>query len=339
MGEPNSEGGKKDAPKGKPDDESLNDLNSIGDLDELPSVGPTLMASLQEEGYNTLELIAVASPRELSAATGIGEATAQKIILSARSKLSMGVVTGEELHESRIKIFKITTGSEKLDGIIGGGIESKSITEAYGEFRTGKTQLAIQLSVTTQLPVDEGGVDGAVLFIDCEGTFRTERVLQIVSRYDLDEEEILENIFYARAYNSDHQLLILETAPATIREKNVKVIIVDGLMSHFRYEYIGRGAATERDEKLGKFLHKLGQLAEGYNLAVFVTNQVYDDECVFFGDPTRPTGGHIVAHCSQKILYLRKSKGDKRVARLVKSPYLPDGEAMFEITASGIEDI
>jgi len=308
------------------------------DLEELAGVGPTIAEKLSEGGYNSYEALAVASPKELSAATGVGESTAQKIILSARGKLNIGFMTAETILKQRQQVKRLTTGCEKLDAIVGGGLETRAIVEVFGEFRTGKTQIAHQLCVTVQLPPGKGGFKAKALYIDSEGTFRPERLLQIANRYGLDGETVLKNVFYARAYNSDHQIVIVESAPKLIQEENVKLIIVDSVMSHFRAEYIGRGTLSERQQKLNKFVHKLLQIAEAYNVIVFITNQVMSAPGIFFGDPTKPVGGHVLAHSSTYRLYLRKSKGDKRVARLIDSPCLPEGEAIFEITENGIED-
>ncbi|NVM55512.1 MAG: DNA repair and recombination protein RadA, partial [Candidatus Helarchaeota archaeon] len=288
--------------------------------------------------YTTYESLAVASPKELSGATGVGESTAQKIILSARSKLNIGFTTAEKVLKQRKEVRRLTTGCENLDAIIGGGLETRAITEVFGEFRTGKTQIAHQICVTVQLPCDKGGLEGNALYIDSEGTFRPERLLQMAARYKLDGTDLLKNVFYARAYNSDHQIVIIDTSPKFIREKNIKLIVVDSVMSHFRAEYLGRGTLSERQQKLNKFVHKLLQIAEAYNVIVFITNQVMASPGVFFGDPTRPVGGHVLAHSSTYRLYLRKSKGEKRVARLIDSPCLPEGEGIFAITENGIED-
>lgn len=323
----------------EPLEDPLETVNSNnGDLENLSGVGPTIAEKLREGGYNTYEAISVASPKEISAATGIGEATAQKIIMSARSQLNIGFMTAEKLFDERKKIRRLTTGAEKLDGLLGGGIETRAITEVYGEFRTGKTQIAHQICVTVQLPLERGGLNGNALYIDTEGTFRPERLLQIAERYKLEGTTVLKNVYYARAYNSAHQIVIVDSAPKLIQENNIKLIIVDSVMSHFRAEYIGRGTLSERQQKLNHFVHKLLQLAEAYNIAVFITNQVMDAPGIFFGDPTKPVGGHVLAHSSTYRLYLRKSKGSKRVARLIDSPCLPEGEALFEITDHGIED-
>ena len=308
------------------------------DLQELDGVGPSISEKLHEGGFTTYESISVASPKELAALTGIGDATAGKIIASARSKLNIGFTTAEKLLEDRKNVKRCTTGSEKLDAIIGGGLETRSIVELFGEFRTGKTQIAHQACVTVQMPFDKGGLEAAALYVDSEGTFRPERLLQIAERYGLKGDEILQKVHYARAYNSDHQILIIDSAVKLILEKNIKLIVVDSVMSHFRAEYVGRGTLSERQQKLNKFVHKLLQTAEAYNLIVLITNQVMDSPGTLFGDPTRPVGGHVLAHSSTYRLYLRKSKGNKRIARLIDSPCLPEGEAIFEITERGVED-
>ncbi|MBD3227341.1 MAG: DNA repair and recombination protein RadA [Candidatus Lokiarchaeota archaeon] len=308
-------------------------------IEELKGVGPAIASKLEEAGYNSVEAIAVASPMEVSGATGVGETVCSKIIQNARSQLEIGFMTANDLLEDRKKITKFTTGSKSLDEMLGGGVETKSIIEVYGEFRTGKTQIAHQLCVTVQLSLEEGGINGAACYVDTEGTFRPERILQILERYEsLDSKQVLDNIVYARAYNSDHQQLVVEKLASLVKEKNIKLVVIDSIISHFRSEYIGRGTLSTRQQKLNKFLHKLLQLAEAHNLTIFLTNQVQSSPGTFFGDPTKPTGGNILAHASTYRVYLRKSKGNKRLARLVDSPCLPESEAVFAITERGIED-
>ena len=225
-----------------------------------------------------------------------------------------------------------------MDELIGGGIETQSITEIYGKFASGKSQWCFVTSVTAQLPVDKGGLNGNVLYIDSENSFRPERVISIAKFLGLEPEKVLKNIFVARAYNADHQMLLVEKAEELVKEKKIKLIIVDSLTSQFRAEYIGRGKLADRQQKLNKHLRILQKLAEMHNIAVLVTNQVMSRPDILFGDPTAPVGGNVLAHASKTRLYLRKSKGDKRVAKLVDSPSLPDGEAIFRVTENGIED-
>jgi len=310
----------------------------ITSIMDLPGIGPQTAEKLIQAGYKTMESIAVASPMELVEVAGIGEATAGKAISAARENLEMGYETADKIAERRKNIGKISTGSKELDSLIGGGIETQSITEVYGQFASGKTQWAFQLCVMTQLPKDKGGLAGNVLYIDSENSFRPERVIQVAKAKNLDPEKVLKNILVARAYNSDHQMLLAEKSPEIIMEKNIKLVIVDSLTSQFRYEFMGRGQLSDRQQKLNKHMHTLIKLAEMYNVAVLVTNQVMSRPDILFGDPTAPIGGNIVGHNSKTRLYLRKAKEDKRVAKLVDSPSLPDGEAIYKITEKGIED-
>jgi DNA repair protein RadA len=213
-----------------------------------------------------------------------------------------------------------------------------AITEMYGKFSSGKSQLGFQLSVNVQLPTDQGGLGGGVLFIDTEATFRPERIVQLAEAAGLDPQTVLKNITVARAENSDHQIILAERADEIIEKNNVKLIVIDSLTSHFRADYLGRGALGERQQKLNKHVHTLQKLAEKHNLAVYVTNQVMDNPRILFGDPTTPIGGHVLAHMSTYRLYVRKAKDDKRVARLVDSPNMPEGEAVFKVTPKGLGD-
>jgi len=307
---------------------------------DLPGVGAATAEKLKEAGYDNLMSIAVATPGELVEIAGVGEGVARKIINSARNSLNMGFETGEELLKKRESIGKISTGSKMLDALVGGGFESGSITECYGPFGCGKTSIAHQLAVNVQLPPEQGGMGGAVVWIDSESTFRPERIVQIAKAKGLDPMEVLRNIRCVRAYNSDHQMLIAEKIEDLITKEKlpVKLIVVDSLTAHFRAEFIGRGTLADRQQKLNKHMHTLMKLADLHNLCVYVTNQVMAKPDVFFGDPTAAIGGNIVGHNSQTRLYLRRGKGGTRVAKLMDSPHLPDGEAVFEICEEGIRD-
>ncbi len=318
----------------------------IKTLEDLPGVGPATAEKLREAGYDSIEAIAVASPMELKEIAGISEGAALKIIQAAREAANIGTfMRADEYMERRESIGKISTGSKSLDKLIGGGVETQAITEVFGEFGSGKTQLAHTLAVMVQLPEEEGGLHGSVIWIDTENTFRPERIRQIAENRGLDPDEALRNIYVARAFNSNHQMLLIEKAEEIIKEKAeterpVKLLVVDSLMAHFRSEYVGRGGTlAERQQKLAKHLADLHRIADLYDVAVFVTNQVQAKPDAFFGDPpTRPVGGHILAHSATLRIYLRKGKAGKRVARLIDSPHLPEGEAIFRITEKGAED-
>jgi DNA repair protein RadA len=313
-------------------------------LDELPGVGPALAEKLREAGYFSLESIAVSSPSELVAAIdGIGEGSAAKIINAARQIADLGgFETGTQVLERRKMIGKLKTGSQELDELLGGGVESQAITELYGEFGSGKTQLAHQLAVNVQLPENDGGLNGSVIWIDTENTFRPERIKEMAESRGLDPSEVLKNIHVARALNSNHQILLveksLELAQELKEKRPVKLLVVDSVTSHFRSEFTGRGMLAERQQKLNRHLHDLMRFADIHNAAIVVTNQVQAKPDTFFGDPTRPIGGHILGHTATFRIYLRKSKGEKRIARLVDSPSRPEGEAIFSVTSAGISD-
>ncbi|ADI75006.1 DNA repair and recombination protein RadA [Methanohalobium evestigatum Z-7303] len=317
-------------------------------LEDLDHVGPATAQKLRESGYNSVEAIAVASPTDLSLSADIGESAASKIINSARRSANIGgFETGDLVMERRKQVGKLSTGCSEFDEMMEGGIDTQSITELYGEFGSGKTQIAHQLAVNVQLPNEQGGLNGSVIFIDTENTFRPERIKQMVQgasehhNIDYDPEEFLKNIHVARAYNSNHQILLMDSAMELAEEsKNweqpVRLLIVDSLTAHFRAEYIGRGTLADRQQKLNKHLHALQRFSDLYNAVIIVTNQVMSKPDAFFGDPTKPIGGHIIGHTATFRMYLRKSKGDKRIVRLVDSPNLPDGESIISVTPLGL---
>jgi DNA repair protein RadA len=277
-------------------------------------------------------------PHELAEAGDFGVEAAKKAIAVAQEAVETGYETADQIFERRKQIKRITTGSKNLDDLIGGGVESQAITEAFGKFSSGKTQVGFQLAVNAQKALATDDVPAKVLFIDTESTFRPERIVQIAEAQGLDPQEVLKNILVAKAENSDHQLILVEKAGNVIEKENIKLIIVDSLTSHFRADYAGRGALSERQQKLNKHIHTLQRYADKYNIAIYVTNQVMDNPGILFGDPTMPIGGHILAHAATFRLYLRKSKEEKRIARLVDSPNMPEGETVFKVTKGGIID-
>ncbi len=310
----------------------------IKTIEDLPGIGPTTAEKLKDAGYDDLEKIAVLSPHELSEISGMSVDSAKKATEAAKQATTLEYNTGTQVYDERKAIGRIITGSKELDELLGGGVEAKGITEAYGKFASGKSQLGFQLSVNAQLPIGKGGLGGAVLFVDTEGTFRPERIESIAKAAGLDPTETLNNIFVVRAENTSQQILTVERADKLVREKNVKLIVIDSMMSLFRSEFAGRGALGERQQKLNAHIHKLQNLADTYSLAVYITNQVMDNPAILFGDPTTPVGGNIIAHAATTRLYLRKSKEDKRIIRLVDSPNMPEGEAVMKITTNGIKD-
>jgi len=320
-------------------EESLPEENKYERLEDLPGVGPATAQKLREMGFNTVESLATATIKELEPA-GIGEKKAQDMISAARSTLSLTFIRADELMKMRQNVMRLTTGSKAIDEVLAGGLETQTITEFYGEYGSGKSQLCHQMCVNVQLPIERGGLNGGALYIDTENTFRTERIVQMARHLGLNPEDVVKNIVFAEAYTSDHQMFLLENADKIVKENNIHLIVVDSLTAHFRSEYLGREMLAERQQKLNKHMHRLIRLARAFNAVAIVTNQVMAKPDVFFGDTVHPVGGHIVAHTSHTRVFLRKSsRGPTRIARLVSSPYLPEGERVFKVTENGVEDI
>jgi len=317
-----------------------NDASACVDaVKKLPGVGEATLKKLIKAGFSSLESIAYTPPSIIQSESGLGDKTTAKLIKASMEKLDIGFKSAEAVWEVRKNIARITSGSQELDNLFGGGIETGCVVEFFGEFRTGKTQIAHQLCVNVQLSKEDGGLNGNALYIDTEGTFRPERIIQMAEGLDLDHKVVLKNIVFGRAYNSDHQILLIKEASNLIKEKNIKLIIVDSLIGHFRSEYVGRGTLANRQQTINTHLHDLLRLTDIFpELCVIVTNQVQSKPDVFYGNPTVAAGGNIVAHGSTIRIYLRKGKGEQRVAKMIDAPHLPEGEAVFSITENGITD-
>lgn len=313
--------------------------HKIYTLKDLPGVGEVTLKKLTDSGIISIRALAMMPLSKLMDEAGIGEKTAHKLIKTAQDMEKMGFHSADKIWEQRKVLKKISSGSQNLDDLLAGGFETGAVTEIFGEYRTGKTQIAHQLCVNVQLPVEQGGLEGNALYIDTEGTFRPERIIQMSEAKDIDYNQALRNITIGRAYNSDHQILLIRDAPKVIDDRNIKLIIVDSLISHFRSEYIGRGTLATRQQVLNSHIHDLLRLTDTYDeLAVVVTNQVSAKPDVFYGNPIIHTGGHIVAHGATIRIYLRKGKGEQRVAKVVDAPHLPEEDAVFSITEDGIAD-
>ena len=285
-------------------------------IEDLPGVGPATAEKLREAGFEELLAIAVMSPMELAEQAELGEAVSSKIIQAAKKLANIGgFISGNALLERRKTVQKLTSGTASIDELLGGGFETQSICEVFGEFGSGKTQIGHQLAVNTILPLSQGGLNGEVFYIDTEDTFRPERIAQMAEAVGMSPQDALDRIHVARAYNSAHQMLLVDEIKRMSKSIDVKLVIVDSLTSHFRAEYVGRGMLASRQQKLNRHLKELKQLSDVQNALILVTNQVMSNPAALWGDPTKAIGGHIVGHASTFRLYLRKSKGGRRIAR------------------------
>jgi DNA repair protein RadA len=303
---------------------------------ELDGVSSTTLAKLRKVGLTTYEAIAVTPSREIEDLTGMGADTAQKVSQLAREKIDRGFIPATEVLERRKLMIRCNTGSLDLNRILGGGIETGAITELIGEFGSGKTQICFTLSVLAQQPKEQGGFASKVCVIDTEGTFLPERIKQIAEARGLDATTILQNVLVARAYNSEHQTILIKNLPQVVQENNVKLVIIDSMIGHFRGEFIGRGTLSDRQQKIGACLAALLRVSQAFNLAIVLTNQVQAKPDTAYGDPNKPTGGHVMAHACTHRIYLRKGKENTRIAQVIDSPYLPEEKARFAVDAAGV---
>lgn len=312
------------------------------ELEEIKGVGPSIAKRLRAAGFVNVETVAITTAKELKQRVGYKELDpAIRIVTAAREAFGKDFMSAWEHYQMTKNRLRCTTGSKALDALLGGGIETQTITEFWGPFGTGKTQACHVLCVTAQLKPEQGGLGGGVLYFDTEGTFSSERIYQIASQRGFNADELLRNITLSRIYNSDHQTFLLDHAFKLCAEEPIKLVVVDSAISHFRGDYLGRETLAERQQTLNNYMHKLLRLAEIYNLAVVVTNQAVAIPMAQYSYSIsyKPSGGHVMAHVCNTRVWLRRSKGPKRIAKLFDSSSLPEGECVFQITEKGIEDV
>jgi len=316
--------------------------DGIFDIDALKDIGPATKTCLREAGFRSIKDLVIRGPIDIAEATGITIEKCTLLCNRAREILEdNGVfdkpfITANQIYEKRKSEYRIATGSKNLDELLGGGVETRAITELYGEYGTGKTQICLTLCVTVQQNESEDNLSRA-LYVDTENTFRPERIASIASARKIDPNRALENIIVAKAYNSSHQEVIIQESPNIINLNNIKIIIVDSIVSHYRAEFLGRSFLSERQQRINRLLHILLRIAETCKVAVVITNQIQSSPDAIFGDPHKATGGNVMAHASTYRLYLKKA-GKNRIARMVDSPYHSESEILFTLNEQGIGD-
>ena len=312
---------------------------ALGNIEE---IGPATEKRLKEAGFKSIKDLLVRGPVDVAEATGMEMDESVEICNKARVLLEdLGVIDKSFISATNLyqkKRDRISTGSKNFDDLLGGGLETRAVTEVYGEFGTGKTQLCHTLCIMVQQARQAGGLAGKAIYIDTENTFRPERIVSIAEARGLDSAKSLENIIVAKAYNSAHQELIIEEAGPIIQDNGVRLLVVDSAVAHYRAEFLGRATLSDRQQRLNKFMHILVRIAETYEVAVVVTNQIQASPDAYFGETVRPTGGNVIAHTSTYRIYLKRS-GKNRIARMVDSPYHAEREVLFTLTDRGISDV
>src|ERR671922_657406 len=314
------------------------------EIQDIEGIGPTTARKLKEAGIVSVMDLAVASADELAVDINSSKETAATFIMAAQrllresNILEKEFVTAESALEKRKALMRCSTGSNALDELLLGGIETQAVTEFYGEFGSGKSQICHTLAAIAPQPREAGGLNGGAIYIDTEGTFRPERLNQIARARDLEPSHILKNVAVCKAYISSHLELIVKDLGKYISDFNSKLVIIDSIISLHRAEFAGRGTLADRQQRLNNLLHKVIRLAEIFNIAVVITNQVQSSPDTFFGDPTKAAGGNVLAHSSTYRVYLRKS-GETRVAKMMDSPYHPYSDTRFTLNERGTDDI
>src|ERR687892_113531 len=314
------------------------------EIQDIEGVGPTTAKKLKEAGIISVMDLAVASSDELAVDINSSKETAATFIMAAQrllresNILEKEFVTADSAFEKRKALMRCTTGSRKQNELLLGGIETQAVTEFYGEFGSGKSQICHTLAAIATQPREVGGLNGGVIYIDTEGTFRPERLNQIARARDLEPSHVLKNVAVCKVYNSSHLELIIKDLGKYINDFNAKLVIIDSIISLHRAEFAGRGTLADRQQRLNNLLNKVIRLAEIFNIAVVITNQVQSSPDTFFGDPTKAAGGNVLGHASTYRIYLRKS-GENRVAKMIDSPYHPYSETRFTVTEKGVDDM
>lgn len=320
-------------------EKKVEEIDEITELEYLPGVGSGTAEKLRNSGFEDVLSVALTMPNTLAEACDLKYSDACKLVRTAKQHVKLKPLeTADVVKERRDKIQRIKIGVKDFDDLLGGGVEPGAITEFYGEFSTGKTQICHQLCVNVQLPVEKGGLEGEAVYVDTENTFRPERIVAMANALKLDPNDVLKKIHVIRANSAGHQVIIGERLKELTNDINVKLLVVDSLTAHFRAEFAGRGVLQDRQQSLSKYIHNLLRFADERNCVVAATNQVVADPGKMFGDPNKPAGGNIVAHNMMFRVYLRKGQKGKKVAKLVDAPNLPESEALFSLTEKGIRD-
>ena len=314
------------------------------EIQDIEGVGPTTARKLKEAGIVSVMDLAVTSADELAVDLNSSKDTAATFIMAAQrllresNILEKEFVTAESALEKRKSLMRCSTGSRALDELLLGGIETQAVTEFYGEFGSGKSQICHTLAAIAPQPKESGGLNGGVIYIDTEGTFRPERLNQIARARELEPSHVLKNVAVCKVYNSSHLELIIKDLGKYVNDFNAKLVIIDSIISLHRAEFAGRGTLADRQQRLNGLLHKVIRLAEIFNIAVVITNQVQSSPDTFFGDPTKAAGGNVIGHASTYRIYLRKS-GENRTAKMIDSPYHPYSDAKFTLNEKGTDDL
>ena len=295
------------------------------ELEAVSGVGPAAAKKLREAFVTTAELLAVQNPVELQKKTKLGEGTIEKIVRNARILLGMhGFKSGLEVEKEMESKARLKTGIEKMDDALFGGIEVGSLVEIYGPARGGKTQVSAHLAARAQLPRDQGGLEGRVLWLDTESSFKPYTIRANALRWGLDPDISLGNVGRAEIFLSDQIQEIFESIPQLCAEQDYVLVVVDSFTGLFRAEYTGLESLRIRQQEMNALLNQMRRTAKATDAVFVYTNQVMSKISAYGGYDNAPIGGHILSHASDYRFYTRRTKEDKRKIQLIDNAGLPE---------------
>ena len=318
------------------------------EINQLEGVGPVTVKKLGAFGVKSLIDICIRGSKEVAEITGTAKAKSDQWVFNAQKileekniirKTDMSTIELMKYHNDMVLL---PTKCKAVDELISGGVKPECVYEVYGEFGSGKTQFCLSLLVEAVAQGDN------VVWIDCEDTFRPNRVLEILksridedgdaySISDEDLEKTLERIDYIYTPNTEQLMGTINGLSDIMEAKKPRLVVIDGSIGQFREEYLGRGTLADRQNQIARLMTHIKNISFYFRCTVVFTNQVQSDPSIMFGDPTKPIGGNVVGHASTYRIYFKKS-GRKRIARMVDSPEHPQGDAPFTLNTSGIAD-
>ncbi len=306
------------------------------ELEAVSGVGPAAAKKLREVFVTTAELLAVQNPIELQEKTKLGEGTVVKLVRNARILVGkFGFKSGLVVEKEMETKPRLKSGIAKLDEALLGGLEEGSILEFYGPARGGKTQWCSFFAVRSQLPIEEGGLGGRVLWLDSESSFKPWVIRANAIRWGMDPDVVLGNIGHAEVILSGQITEIFETIPQLCAEQNYKFVVLDSFTGLFRAEYTGLDQLKLRQQDMNNILNQMRRTAAATGAVFAYSNQVMANISSYGGNPNAPVGGHVLSHASDYRFYVRRIKDDERKITLQDNAGVPEFDVTLKIGWGG----
>lgn len=322
-------------------------------------LAPSVKVKLINAGFQVASDLTDMRPLQLCKEAGISQEEAVEVLQMLRDdgqphqqRAATESLTALDLLHQEQALGSIVTFCSALDNALGGGVPVGKTTEICGAPGVGKTQLCMQLAVDVQIPVCFGGLGGKALYIDTEGSFLVQRVVDMAEaavqhctllaedteqRQALEEltvEKILSNLFLVRCHDYVELLAEVYLLPDFISEHpEVRLVVIDSIAFPFRHDFED---LSQRTRLLNGLAQQLIQLATQHSLAVVLTNQMTTR--VSNGQSKLvPALGESWGHAATQRLILHW-EGLRRLASLYKSPSQMEATIQYQITVQGFRD-